>query len=118
MKLSTKAALYSALIFPGLGHFLLKRYLSAGLLTSFAAVALVYLVTKAVEKALVIADKIVSGEVQPDIVLVLQMVSQQAKDQDAQSIEVVTLVLVVLWLLGIIDSYRVGRLIEEKLERI
>ncbi len=58
-----KAALLSAFVFPGVGHFLLKKYIPGTVLAGTAFAGLYLLIAKTVETALQIAEKIQSGEV-------------------------------------------------------
>ncbi|HEY7865493.1 MAG TPA: hypothetical protein VIC51_05775, partial [Psychromonas sp.] len=64
MNKAVKAVLLSAFIFPGAGHLLLKRYISAALLATTAFTATYLLVAKALENAMLIVDKIQRGEVE------------------------------------------------------
>jgi len=110
MKKPTKAALLSALVFPGVGHVFLKRTLSGAVLAGAAFVALYVLVSSAVDRALEIVDKIQRGEIQPDIAVITELVSKQSTGTEAQIINIATAVLIIAWLIGVVDSYRVGRL--------
>lgn len=112
MKKPTKAALMSAFILPGAGHIYLKVYFTASVLVAAALVALYILITNAVERALLITDKILSGEVPPDMLVITELVTKQSIGDDAQLIEFATTGLVIAWLIGIADAYRVGRLQE------
>ena len=109
MKISTKAVLLSALVFPGTGHLLLKSYRTGMLLISASLVSLYYLVTTSVEAALQIVDKIQSGEVSPDVASITDLVSKQSAGAEMLWSNVATAVLVICWVIGIIDSYRKGR---------
>lgn len=104
-----KAALLSAFVFPGAGHFLLKKYVAGAVLAGIALAGLYYLIAKTVEKALRIAEKIQSGEVQLDAETITELVAKQATGTDAQLLDIAAAVLFVSWLIGIADSYRVGR---------
>ena len=109
MKKPMKVALLSAFVFPGVGHFLLKKYLLGAVLASTAFAGLYYLIAKAVEKTLQIAEKIQSGEVQPDVTTITELVSKQATGTEAQLLNIAAAALLISWLIGIADSYRVGR---------
>ena len=109
MKKSTKAVLLSALVFPGTGHLFLKKYLSGTLLIGAILVAFYFLVTKAVEKAQHIADLITSGEIQPDIASLTEMITKTPTGSEGQLLSIASTTLIVAWLIGILDSYRVGR---------
>lgn len=110
MKTSTKAVLLSALVIPGTGHLLLKRYVTATLLISLSLASLYYLISKSVEAAMQIVDKIQNGEVSPDIASIMDLVSKQSGGAEMQWANVATAVLVICWIIGIIDSYRKGRI--------
>ena len=109
MKKSTKAALLSALIFPGTGHLYLKKYLSATLLIGSVLIAFYFLITRAVEKAQHIAELIQSGEVQPDIASVTELITRSPTGSEGQLFNLATAAIVIAWLVGIFDAYRVGR---------
>lgn len=108
MNKSVKAVLLSAFIFPGAGHFFLKKHLIGAVLSGTAFVALYVVVTNAVERALQITDKLQSGEVQLDIEAITELVSRQSTGTDAQSLNIAMVVLIGAWLTGIVDSYRIG----------
>lgn len=76
--------------------------------------ALYVIVTSAVERALQITDKILSGEVSPDVAAISDLLSKQLSDSDAQLIEFATTALIIAWLIGIVDSWRVGRRLNKK----
>lgn len=109
MTKSTIAALLSAFIIPGAGHFFLKKYLHASVLISASVAVLSLLISKAIEKALIISKQILAGEVQANIKTIMQLVSNQAEGTDASLINLATLVLFIVWLIGILDAYRIGR---------
>ncbi len=108
MKRSTKAALLSGLIFPGVGHMVLKQYLRGSILMLAALIALIVIVTKAVEQALAIVDKINSGEIPLESVTITELASQSTGAADGSILNIAVLVIVACWLIGIIDSYRLG----------
>jgi len=109
MKKSTKAVLLSALVFPGSGHIYLKKYITATVLLSAALGSLYYLITKAVERAMQIAEKIKNGEVQLDVVVITELVEKPLSASETQAQFIATSILIICWLAGIIDTYRIGR---------
>lgn len=104
-----KAALLSAFIFPGVGHFFLKKPIPGAVLVGTALAALCLIATKAAERALQIAETIQSGEVQLDAAAIAELVSKQPMGTETQTLDIATAVLILCWLIGIVDSYRVGR---------
>jgi hypothetical protein len=110
MKKSSKAVLLSALVLPGAGHVFLKRYVSAMVLIGISLAALYVLISTAVEQALQISEKILNGEIQPDIASIAQMVSESSIGAETQLVSLSTTALILVWLVSIIDSFRAGRL--------
>ena len=109
MKKIEKAFLLSVLVFPGSGHILLKRYLTGFSLIIIASIASYFLIYGVINQALEIADKIKSGELYPDLSVILELVSHQSVSTEVQSINTSMVVLLVAWLVGIVDSYRIGK---------
>jgi uncharacterized membrane protein len=109
MKKSTKAALLSALVFPGTGHFYLKRYLAGSVILGLALACTYYIVSKAIDQAYQIVDQIQSGAVQSDIATISEMVSKQSTGGEADLLNLVTLLLGLIWVVGIIAAYLAGQ---------
>jgi len=63
VKKASKAALLSGLIFPGIGHMVLKQYLRGSVLMLSALAAFSVIVTRVFQRALTIVDRINSGDV-------------------------------------------------------
>jgi len=110
MDISIKAALLSGLVIPGAGHFYLKKYMMAVILAGASLVSLYFIVSMAMEKAMAISDKILSGEVPLDVVTINELVTQPLTAADAQTQSIATAVLIISWLVAIVDSYRIGYL--------
>jgi uncharacterized membrane protein HdeD (DUF308 family) len=108
MKRSSKAALLSGLILPGIGHIVLKQYLRGSVLILFSLVALSVIVTRIYQQALTIVDRINSGDIPVDAGAIADMVSNSTSAADNLMENIALLVLVACWLIGIIDSYRLG----------
>ncbi|VAX09103.1 hypothetical protein MNBD_GAMMA25-138 [hydrothermal vent metagenome] len=109
MSHSIKAALLSAFVFPGAGHLFLKKYISALGLSGAAFSVAYFLTTTMVERVLQITEKIQSGQVPLDVASINELVSVQSSGADAQALNIATIIFIVIWLVGIADSYRVGR---------
>ena len=109
MKRSTKASLLPAFVFPVAGHLYLKKYIPGVALIVASLVSIYYLITKLVESALEIAERIQSGEVQLDATTISELVSKQTTGTESQLINIATIAIIICWIVGIIDSYRVGR---------
>ena len=108
MKRSSKAALLSGLLFPGIGHIVLKQYLRGSVLMLFSLLALSVIVTGISQRALTVVDRINSGDIPVDAVAIAEMVSNSTSAADSLIGNIAPLVLAACWLIGIIDSYRLG----------
>jgi len=107
-----KAALFSALIFPGLGQLLLKKYFSAVFYAFFACVGAYLLFSDLWSRAQEILDKIQAGEVAADLASITELVHQQTVTATTSSSPALT-ILLITWLVSIIEAYRVGRKLDQ-----
>lgn len=112
MKRSMKAVLLSTFVYPGAGHILLKKYVPCIILITVASAALYILVSNAFTKAMLISNKIINGEVQPDIAVIRELIVTLQTPAEVQAINIATVIFIIAWLIGIVDSYRVGRVQE------
>ena len=108
MKKSTKAALLSAFIFPGLGHIFLKKYIPGFVLVGFSITCIYYLISKTMEHALQIVDKIQSGSVPLDATAIADLAAKQSTGAESLLLNIASVAILICWIIGIIDSYRVG----------
>jgi hypothetical protein len=109
VKKSTKAVLLSALIFPGLGHLYLKRFLAGLLLLGGAAAMLYYLASVTITRALAVVEQIQTAGGPLDIDGIAELVQRQAQAGGNSATTAASLALLVIWLVGIVDSYRSAR---------
>lgn len=109
MKKASKAVLVTAFVLPGLGHYILKRYISAVILIGTSLILSYLLISTAIKRALVISDKILKGEIQPDLMNITQLASESATGDGASLIGYVTTALVVVWAVALLDIFRVSR---------
>ena len=110
MNKSIKASLLSALLFPGAGHIFLKKYIFGAVLSASASAALYVLISNAVEIAQQIVEKIQNGEIRLDAAAISAMMEKQPPGTEALLIDIATLVLLVSWLIGVVDSYWLGKI--------
>jgi len=108
MTRSIKAALLSGLVFPGAGHMILKQYLRGSILMLSALIAVSVIVTKAINQALTIVDKINTGEIPIEAGAITELVSKSSSGAEGSMLNIAVLVVGACWLIGIIDSYRLG----------
>ena len=110
MSHAMKAALFSAFIFPGSGHFLLKKHVRGALLAGVTILCVWVLLSIALEKAQEISLKIQSGEIPFDLGRITEEASKLAASSGTLQADIATYLLAICWLVGIVDAYRVGRL--------
>jgi hypothetical protein len=115
MRRSTKAVLISGLVLPGLGHVFLRSYVVGLVLLCVAGWSIYSIATTAIGAALDVAREIESGSMAIDSASISQLVTQRSK-QAEDSTNVPVLALLLSWVVGIIDSYRVGRA-QDRLEK-
>ncbi|MBP1732517.1 MAG: hypothetical protein H6Q55_2946 [Deltaproteobacteria bacterium] len=104
-----KGALLSGVVFPGLGQFALKRYGRgiAFMLTTLAGV--VVLVGMALQRAFTIFEKIELEGGAIDMGTVLRVATQASAPSDNLVFTAVFLALILCWIVGVVDAYRVGK---------
>ena len=107
---SLKAVLFSAFVFPGSGHLYLRKPFQGSLLVVVSIACITILLSIAMEKAQQISDKILSGEIPLDLNRITEEVTNHAAAGGTQWANISTYLLLVCWLIGIVDSYRLGRL--------
>lgn len=116
MRPSTKAALLSGLVFPGIGQMYLKR-LGRGIAILVCVLAGIgTIVWVAAAKALAILEQIErqSGRIDMETVSQLALTSSV---EVSPYYDLVLVFVVCCWLFSIVDAYRVGRRIERSEKR-
>jgi hypothetical protein len=108
MKKSSKAALLSGLVFPGMGHLFLREYLRGALLVTLSVAALSAVVSRSYEHASLIVDQIARGEVSMEAEAISQAVSRSTTASERLAENAAVAVLAACWVAGIVDSYRLG----------
>jgi len=109
MHKSTKAALISAFIFPGFGHFYLKSKLRGAVFTLICVGCLYLLTTYAMDIANDISNKISSGDIPLDITRLIVEISSQLTGSQSNPPNVASLLLFICWGIATVDSYILGR---------
>jgi len=108
----TKATLLSALVFPGLGQLTLKRYYRATLMISACLISLYIIINSAIEKAMEISQKIVSGEIPYDTTTISRMIEESSAGASASTTNSALSIVTFIWLWAMIDAYFINRMAE------
>jgi len=86
----------------------LKQYLRGSVLMLSALAAFSVIVTRVFQQALTIVDRINSGDVPVETGAIAELVSNSTSGADSFIENTAVIVLGACWLIGIIDSYRLG----------
>ncbi len=109
MKKNIKAALLSALVYPGIGHFFLKKYTVGAIFICSFSVPLYFVISEIFAKTIKIAEQIRNGEIPLDLAAISESLTRSTVAVDAQQINIKMYVLVAIWIIALIHSYRLGR---------
>lgn len=109
MSNAVKAMLLSGLVFPGLGQLVLKYYKRGIALTLATFVCFYVLIENAMRQALAIVDKIDLSSGVVDEKTITAVVSEAGKASDTVAIKLVVWALLILWVIGIVDAYVMGK---------
>ena len=108
MNKSAKSALLSGLVFPGIGHLMLKQYRRGSILILFALTASTVIVTVAVKQALTVIDRVSLGDIPIDAGTIAVLAADSTSHSASVTVNISMILLGLCWLFGIIDSYRLG----------
>jgi beta-lactamase regulating signal transducer with metallopeptidase domain len=109
MNNSIKGALLSGLVFPGLGQFVLKHYKRGIAFMLAILVGLSVIIVKASQQALAIVEKIQSEGGAIDMNTISKAATQASTTSESLTFNLVLLLIIVCWIIGIVDAYRLGR---------
>jgi len=109
MNNALKGALFSGLVFPGLGQIMLKHYKrGAVLMIAITAVLLVILI-KTVQQAVTILEKIESEGGSIDLSTILNTTTQASATSESLIFKLLLWLIIFSWVIGVVDAYRIGR---------
>ena len=109
MRKSTKAVLFSVLVFPGTGHYMLRRWIRGFLFMLPTLLAFGYYIGYEVDRAMVAVDQILSGELSPDAASIEQMLSEEPPVDKALLLSIAKWLIPICWIVAAVDAYFLGR---------
>jgi TM2 domain-containing membrane protein YozV len=109
LKNSIKGALFSGLIFPGLGQIILKRSQRGVAILLTVLISVSIMAVKIVAIARDSIDKIASEGGMMDASKISEIASQVSTDSTEFMLNFLLLVILACWLFSIFDAYRIGR---------
>jgi len=114
MKNSLKASLLSALVLPGAGQIMLKRYFSGTIFSLISIVSLFVIVAKILKLSSVIVEKINNGALDSSSSGLMGIISNSIVEANTGVMNTAFLIYLGVWLLSILDAYRVGDIADKK----
>ena len=108
MNKAIKAALLSALVFPGAGQFYLKRYWRGLLMMLITIVGLAVIIIKATTAALDRLQALQGTGTAFDINAISSLAEQSSANMLSDN-TIILVFLVACWIFSVLDAYRIGR---------
>ena len=109
MNNAQKGAIWSGLVFPGLGQIVLKHYKRGAVIMSTVLACLAIIVVEAVKKAFTILEKIELEGRAIDMDTILDSASQASFKSDSLIFSFALLLITFCWIIGVVDAYRIGK---------
>ena len=109
MKLSIKAPLYSALLFPGSGYFLLQKPKRGVISIAMVCAALLTILQELYSKAVIISEQIKSGNIPFDITIIHQKVTEAIHTLPMTMFVILSIIIGGIWAFSIVDCYLLGK---------
>ena len=113
MKNSTKGALLSGLVFPGLGQVILKHYKRGAVLMLVVSASLLIILIKAVQQAFAILEKIQSEGGVIDMSTISKAAIQGSTSSGSLIFKIALLLLMLCWIIAVVDAYWIGKKTEK-----
>jgi hypothetical protein len=108
MRKSLKATLLSLLVFPGIGHFVVRRWFRGLLFILPTLLACTFLFTYSLDRALDTVDMVLAGEVAPDTSSIEATLSAPPPEKQARLLSAATYLILACWLGAAIDAALLG----------
>ena len=109
MKNAIKGALFSGLVFPGLGQIVLKKKMRGWIIVLVVLTSLYFLVMKALETALAIVDEVLAQGGIVDVADLAQTATQLTTNSTELTLNFLLMLIIFCWVASTIDAYRVGK---------
>ncbi len=101
-----KALLLSVLVYPGAGHIFLKKRQMGVLLIVLTTIALSVVFYETIQISSQIVSNLSNNEIAQ---LSVMQLSEMVRQLDGGNIKSATIAVLILWIIGIVDSYRCSR---------
>jgi len=108
MKASTKAVLLSGLVYPGVGQLFYHAYRRAIVLVLLFSFTAYLYIEEVMSKYQPLIDKVKAGEVALNGQALVNEMTKNPIILDPLLVSTLTNTLLICWLVGIVDAYRIG----------
>jgi hypothetical protein len=109
MNNSSKGALLSGLVFPGLGEVILKHHKRGAVLMIAVSVSLLVILIKVVQQAFAILEKIQSEGGAINMSTIWNAATQASTTPESLIFKFLLLLIIFCWIISVLDAYRIGR---------
>lgn len=112
MKKPLKAVLISALVYPGLGHFLFKKYIAGAVIFGSFSICLFLLISDIITTTNQVIMQVQRGQIPLDISAISDAILM-APGSNIQTLNIYSYLIIAAWVIGILDIYRITRKIQK-----
>lgn len=109
MKNSLKGALWSGLVFPGLGQVILKHNKRGVVLMLTVFTTLIVIVSEAAQQAFAILERIESEGGMIDVKTITDAAARTSSTSGSLIYNLGFLFIITCWIFGTVDAYRIGK---------
>jgi TM2 domain-containing membrane protein YozV len=109
MNVAVKAAIFSAILFPGWGQIYLKRYKRGIAIILPVLAGIIYICWSLIQVAISTIKAAPPQKGSVDINTVLKLTNDSLKTMDSTTISFITLIIIGLWIYSIFDAYLLGK---------
>ena len=108
-KVAYKAVLLSALVFPGLGQLVMKRYKTGIAIIAIVTVCLLAIISIALERAKTILEQLQIQGMAVDLNAVTQAAHQATATADNSGFTLSLWFIIVSWVYSVVDAWRASK---------
>lgn len=116
MKLSVKVLIYSGLVFPGAGYFILEKTRRGVMAFATTISCLVFIMREIFHRANIVAEKIVHGDIAYDITVIREHILLTPGTLSEGTMNTLSIIIGAVWFISMLDSYYQARRQETRQE--
>ena len=109
MNLAVKAAIFSAILFPGWGQIYLKKYKRGIAIILPMLAGIIYICWSLIQVTISTIKAAPPKKGSVDISTVLKLTDDSLKTLDSTTLSLIMLIIIGLWIYSIVDAYLLGK---------